>query len=694
MRRLEGISRAILNIKLLAVERESAFVYALQVSDMQHSHAIVLRIATSTTCLLFRVDYLSSSPLSSTIKRTSDLLRLGALGQVTEYESRFQSLRALQKSLLSDFIISDFNAEQAFKTAKQFFGSSTVRFAGVDGTLYSRPLFDLVIFFGGAYASTGTITFTENSEPTIEYDAKTLSQAAGISSVVPVYVNEVPDIDQTFFDPEQPGELSLNKPLVDDAIISNATIANWIMTFAEYYLAYRLASDPDQRTRVVLLDRTLSAERASLLYDTSKRELWKAKAALIGYTVDDQPIDTNDLTLGRQHIINTGLGVPPARADFLRYAIINHIQQKGPLTLNQILTELSIQDEKRVKRAERYLQSSVKENILTQKDDTYTINPKYLTTWTRLKKLVVAMGERFFGEQTSETLATSNLMKIRKNGKEQWLTTLDIAFLTLFTLHMLAEQCWKNRILLIGMTKDTAARDFKRQLIPILQNEGLLKHTVPPEEFEQLPNTDRMILQSTSLFNPDKVKVPWALTEYDSAFKTMIPDPEGRKGYILGARRNRISLERTFLKTYIQLSQAASDPLLRSNVLLIDRLAYPDHDCTEASRIQFWNEFGSATEPVEVLLFRDKTVENRLQNLIMTILVAMTSSSIPDAFGHNQPLFIADKIAKHHYAQFKRVADSTAHWILNNRRLRKFIFYMSTFRERRTQIEATRRETI
>jgi hypothetical protein len=410
--------------------------------------------------------------------------------------------------------------------------------------------------------------------------------------------------------------------------------------------------------------------------------------------MNEQPIDINDLTLARQHINNTELKIPAARADCLRYAIINQIQQKGSLPKSQILTELGITDEKRVKRAERYLNSSVKEQILTQKDNTYTLNQKYQDSWTRIQKLVTTIGNRFFYEQKPEAIATSNLMKIQKNGKEQWLTTLDIAFLTLFTLHMLIEQCWKNKILLIGITKDTAARDFKRQLIPILKNEGHIKpNAITPEEFDKLPNTDRMILQSTSLLNPDKVKVPWTLIEYDSAFKTMIPDPQNRKGYILGARKNRISQEKTFLKTYIQLSQAQSDPLLRSNVLLIDRLTHPHYDYTPNSTIQFWNEFGSATEPIEALLFKNNKVENPLQNLIMTILIAMTSPSIPEAFGHNKPLFIADKIAKHNYQQFKQIADTTATWILNNHKLRKFIFYMSTFRERRTQIETTRRET-
>ena len=47
-------------------------------------------------------------------------------------------------------------------------------------------------------------------------------------------------------------------------------------------------------------------------------------------------------------------------------------------------------------------------------------------------------------------------MKVWKNGEWHWLTTQDMAFLTLFTLNLLVEECWRKRILLVGMTKDTA----------------------------------------------------------------------------------------------------------------------------------------------------------------------------------------------------------------------------------------------
>jgi len=543
-----------------------------------------------------------------------------------------------------------------------------------------------------AYASTGTITFHEDKSPTVKYDKRTVKHGAGISSVVPIYVNEILDVDQTFFEVSQPDEVSLGKPLTEESIINNATVANWIMTFAEYYLAYRLAADVEQNFRIIILDRSLSIERASLLYDTSKRALWEAKCNILGFKVDGEPIDINELTIARHFVCNQRLGLPPPRADYLRYAIVDLLRRKGALTRKQILAEFDIKDEKRAKRVERALRKLAEKGILTEKGEVYAVNQKYVKTLERIKKLVITIGDKFFFSENPET---GNLMKIVKGGKEHWLTTLDIAFLTLFTLHMLMEECWRRHILLIGVTKDTAARDFKRQLIPIMCNNDLLKANISQEALEKLPNTDRMILQSASILNADKIVPPWSLIEYDSAFRTMVLDKQKRKGYVAGAIKNKIGLEKVFLKTYVQLSQAKTDPMLRSNVLLVDRLVYPEYDYKPETVVEFWNELSDGTkEPVEVILFVDKNVPNRLQSLTMSVLVAMAPSNIPEAFGHNTPLFIADKIAKWNYSQFKRVVDTTAEWILNNHKLRRFIFYMSTFRERRTAIEAARREQI
>ena len=633
---------------------------------------------------------MSSTTLGDTIRRTSKLLRQGATEQILDHERHLKPLQALYENFLSEHINSNFSNQRAYETANLFFGSPSIRFAAIDGTMYIHPLFNLIIFFSGAYASTGSITITPTSLPTIEYDTKTIEKSGGISSVVPIYISEIPDLDQTFFNEEQPDEIAINKLLQDTAIINNTTIANWMMSFAEYYLAYKFAIDKNQKTHVILLDRSLSNELASLLYDTSKMKLWRSRCSLIGFEIDNTPIDPNDLTLGRHQIQNQMLNIPSPRGVYLRYAIFNLILRKGPIQKSQILQDLRITDKERARRAGGYLTKLVDDKIIMKKDQAYIVHHKYITTWDRLKKLVDMMGNRLFIRKEVET-SNGNLFKIKKKGKDYWLTTLDIAFLTLFTFQMLIEECWRRKILLIGITKDTAARDMKRQLIPIIQRKGLMKKTFTTEQYRELPNTDRMILQSISLYNPEKVKVPWALNEYDSAFRTMIPDSQTNGNHVLGAIKNQISLEKTFLKTYIQLAQAKKDPLLRSNVLLTDRLTHPNYDSRSDTNLHFWNEFSGAREPLEVIIYKDKTIPNQLQNLTMTILNAMTPSSIPEAFGHNKPLFIADKIAKWHFKQFKRIADTTATWILNNHKLRKFVFYMSTFRERRAIIEATRR---
>ena len=639
---------------------------------------------------------MSQSGLSNTVKRTCDTLRQGAMQQITDYEHRFSALKNIYDELLADLIRNGYDPEEAGKTAKEFFGSDTARFAGVDGTMYSKPMFDMVIFFGGAYASTGTITFTNNSEPQVKFDAKTLQQGMGISSVVPMYVNEIPEVDHTYAALEQPSEVNPAKSLTDEEIANNSLIANAIMTFSEYYLAYKLATDQNQNIRIMLMDRSLSTDRASLLYETRKTDFWIAKSTLIDYKVDEaeNPVDKVDLAMARQHLWNQGLGLLPARADYLRYAIIGLLEKTETLTLKQVQSKLGVNDEKRARRIEMVLKSLVQKRILSEKNAIYALDSKYVTCWERIKKITTTIGDKLFFTKATDT-ETSSSMKIVKDGKEHWLTTLDIAFLTLFSLQMLLEECWRKRILLIGVTKDTAARDFKRQLVPIMDVEGLLKMRVNREAFQALPNTDRMILQSASIFNLEQIKPPWSLIEYDSAFRTMLPDKLGRKGIVSGAIKNKISLERIFLKTYVQLSVAKSDPMLRSNVLLVDRLAYPEYDSQPGSTVRLWNELSDGTrEPVDALLFKDKAVPNRLGNLAMSVLVAMAPSNIPEAFGHNKALFIADKIAKWNYSQFRCIVDTTAAWILNNHKLRKFIFYMSTFRERRSQIEQTRRESV
>jgi len=566
---------------------------------------------------------MSKSFLSSQIRRTGEILRSGASDQISEYGRRFESIRGLHEAFLSRLMVSGFSLKESYETALDFFGADEARFAAIDGTEYSRPLFDLVIFFGGAYASTGSIKFSKDKPPRVDYADRFLEQGRGISSCVPIYVNEVPEVDQTFMELGEPGQVKLTKPLTDESIANNSTIASWIMLFSEYYLAYKFAADTRENVKIILMDRSLSNTQTSLTYDTSRRGLWKTNGAIYGFEIDGVPFDMNDLAYGRQRFLNPLLNLPPPRGDYIRYRTIYLIEEEGHLTLAQIFAELGIEEEDRQFRAMKYLRRSVKEGYLAENKGVYSLDSRYKDTWQRIRKLVVLVGNQLFERTLGE-----NPMKLKKGDGYHWLTTQDFAFLTLYCLYMLIEECWKKKILLVGITKDTTARDFKNHLIPICVNEKLWNYPMAQEQLSKVPNTDRMLLQSISLFNHQKVQVPWSLIEYDSAFQMIVPDFKRRRGYVSGAVKNKVIPEKLFLKSYIQLSKAEYDPKLRSNVLFIDRLVHPEFDLKTDAIVKFSHDYGGAKESVEPILFRDKDVPNNMQNLVMVALKAMTSPSI------------------------------------------------------------------
>jgi hypothetical protein len=615
------------------------------------------------------------------------LLQNGAMDQIEGYRARFETLEGMYERVFENLIRTSFSSGSSHETAKRFFGTDRVSFAAVDGTDYARPLFDLVVFFGGSYAARGTISYPKDGAPTVEYEDHFLKGGRALSSCVPVYVNEVPEIDQSFIQPGETSEISLTRPLTDEAIANNSTIANWIMTFSEFYLAYRLARE-ESPPRILLMDRSLATMLASLIYDTSRRKLWHSNGALVGVDVDGVEIDVNDLALARHHLDNPLLDLPTPRGDYLRYRVLLEIERNGPLTSAALCPKLGIKEGDRQKRVERFLGKLVKEGFLEETVGTYWLKERYVKTWPRIRKLVETFGQRMFEEKPKQ-----NPLQVTKKGDPHWLTTQDLAFLTLFALNLLVEECWKKRILLLGLTKDTAARDLKNHVLPVMVSNGLWKSSLSQEQLSRIPNTDRMLLQTLSVFNHEAIHVPWSLVEYDSSFLMIVPDYDKRQGYVGGAIRNKITPERLFLKSYIQLSQTAYDPQLRSNVLLLDRLAFPDFDLRPETTTKFAHSYGGADEPVRPITFRNNQVKNPLQELVMTTLGSMTSNSVPELFGHNKPLFIADKVAKWHNEEMRRIIDTTGKWLMNSPKLRHFVFYMSTFRERRSEIEGARRDS-
>jgi hypothetical protein len=608
------------------------------------------------------------------VKRLGQILRDGAEGQVGESEVRLQTASENYWPLVSNLLVTEFKFNTSYETALKMFANERIKFAAVDGSEDQKLLGGLAVFWAGSYAATGSITFYKDQGPRLEYDTGFVERGQGLASCVPIYVDSLPEVDPQSTLSKSGRQVTISKPLTEESTVDNSTIANWIMLFSEIYLGYLLAKSNEYK--IILLDRSLSGTFSNLIYDTAKRPLWKRQCAIFGLEIDNVRIDEQELAYGRYHTPNLD-GLLPPRGDYLRYSTIFLLQKRSKaLGLTEIASELNYTNKDQLTRLTRYVNMSTKEGYLLESDGKYFPNPRYANSWNRLRKLVELFGVRFFSS------SIGNPLRITDGVEPRWMTTLDLAFLCLFALNLLIEECQHNRILLLGITKDTTARDFISHLIPVCLSQGIWKQRV-----EHVATTDRMLLQATSMFHHSELPVPWSTIEYDTAFQTIVPDFQQREGYVSGAVRNRIIIEQRFVKSYIQLDKARSDDQFRSNVLFIDRL---HHDFEKPPTLRFKHEYASAVEDIRPILWDSNSLTNEVQQLVMVTLKAMTQQSLPEVFGHNKPLYIADKIVKEQRDRAAEIVKATGHWLVTHPKLRKFSFYMNTFRARRSEVESAR----
>ncbi|HUO43190.1 MAG TPA: hypothetical protein VMU35_09455 [Methylomirabilota bacterium] len=618
-----------------------------------------------------------SSPLSLSVKRLGQILRDGAEGQVGESEGRLGAASETHWPLIQRLLKADFDPNRSLSTSKRIFSGSTVKFAAIDGSLDQQLLGGLAVFWAGSYACTGTVTYNLDDLPTITYDTGFVQKGEGLASCVPIYVDSIPEVDPQVQLSQSGNQLTMSRPETQQDTVDNSTIANWLMLFSELYLSYELAKSGNYR--IILLDRSLSGTLSSLMYDTSRRALWKRQCSICMLEIDKLPLDDRELAYGRYHTVDLSSTLPP-RGDYLRYAEILLLERAGKaLGLYEIATQLDCTSEDRLGRLTRFLNKSVEEGYVQESNGKYMLNPRYADSWNRIRRVVELFGTRFFKSNLG------NPLQIKNNDETRWMTTLDLAFLSLFTLNMLVEESSRKGIFLVGITKDTTARDLINHLLPVCRAQGIWK-----DKFERVATTDRMLLQAVSMFHHAEVPIPWASIEYDTAFQTIVPDFQGREGYVSGAIKNRIILEQRFVKSYIQLDKSKSDDKFRSNVLFIDRLYHKELE--NAPTLNLKHDY-TAVENVTPILWNSKELSNPVQELLMITLKAMTQQSLPEVFGHNKPLYIADKIAKAQRDRASQIVRATGHWLSAHPKLRKFSFYMNTFRSRRSEAEYARSQS-
>ncbi|MHA2385314.1 MAG: hypothetical protein ACXAEE_03795, partial [Candidatus Thorarchaeota archaeon] len=252
------------------------------------------------------------SRISRRLKKTGELLLGGAKQQVTGYRSRFDSLGGIYDDFLSDYInqYTDHTTDISF--VERFFGKRDLTFAGIDGTICKYDVFDLIIFFAGAYSSHGLARIDDTGSIKLEYEEQFLERGIGLSSVLPIYINEVPLVDQTILARAEDGSVDHTVAHSDSWIIDNSAFADYMMTLSEFYLAYRLVSG-ESPVDILLMDRVCSSEISSSYAETSDFRIDVEKeCGLVGQDVNGRPFSATEWIHARRLFGNVQLGTPPA----------------------------------------------------------------------------------------------------------------------------------------------------------------------------------------------------------------------------------------------------------------------------------------------------------------------------------------------------------------------------------------------
>ncbi|MHA1850254.1 MAG: hypothetical protein ACTSW8_03220, partial [Candidatus Thorarchaeota archaeon] len=298
-----------------------------------------------------------SSFIGRRLKQTGSLLLGGAQKQVQDYRGKFESLKGVYDEFLSKLLTSYDSAKFDVEFVDKFFGKRVLKFAGLDGTVLKQDVFDLLIFFAGAYPAFGSIKIEDNGNSTITYDEKYLEHGVGVSSVLPVYISEVPQIDQTLLTRDEEGEVDHSVSYTDSWVVDNSAMADFMMGLSEFYLGYQLVSSEDH-IDILLHDRVFSSEIASFYAETSDFRLnLDHESGLIGYKIDGRAFTKTEWIYARRIFGNLEMGTPAARGEYLLPRVITELMhaEGNSLTREELIEKMGLDNEFRQARLDKEL---------------------------------------------------------------------------------------------------------------------------------------------------------------------------------------------------------------------------------------------------------------------------------------------------------------------------------------------------
>lgn len=420
-----------------------------------------------------------------------------------------------------------------------------------------------------------------------------------------------------------------------------------------------------------------------------------------------------DLELARMLHPNERLQIPSPRSHFIKYAAINGLllsaSEDGTISMGykELLDKIGAKQSRLGKLVNDLSWFNGSYSFLRERgdeergDNTLDIKPNIIRYWQRVFSATMKVAKYIFETPEGRHPLIYENEPSDSNKNKKWITSADLEYMTLMMIYSLLRLAWEKNVLVIGLIKDSAAAELTKTIVPILQNAQKIS-TLGNDMgggIVQLPkfNSDKQLLQTSSVVNGQFVKTPWRTFEFDACFRTMAPIPDGtynnkpslkrNEARVRGAFKNVISAEKMFVKSYLQLWQSETDPTVRSHVFSYDRPCYPSLD--RPGELLLYHLDGNTDEEIQPMIHFDK--DSDMSHLVMDILCSMSLEVIPECLGHNYPLFLADKKAKYVLDQMKTAYLSTVAFEMANSEFDQQVLYEARFRDFRSQVENARR---
>lgn len=531
--------------------------------------------------------------------------------------------------------------------AREFFGRGEHVATGIDGSMDFDERLQMILFYANATAY--SCPFDVGEELHFDLASAHRESKLAASAAVPLWAEDLSSV----FSSEPEIDIDLEHSL--------ERIPNSFMTLGELYLAY-LACD---NSKILLLDRPMSGTYSTLARDA--RILVRRGESKLGKWDKGTSVSMLDINLA------IGLGstsMPiPTRPRFLHMAVLKALFD-GPAGMDSLASRLGV-GETEVRRAVVRL-SKVDRRfggaILADSSERHlAAREEVRGYWDRVLALSLDYAKGVFG-RTRHPLALAG---------DEYLTILDVNAVSLFLLEAVMDKSRDTGTLVIGIAKDTTATDVARSVLPYASRAGFVELSSPAP----LLKNDRAFLAILSAENT-AMQTPWRTMGYDSAFSTIVEV----RGSLVSARKV-VSREQLFARSYFQLRSLRSDPSVRSQVFLFDRVFDRRADGGGVRHFRVAERSGET----RIDGYFEGNDSSRLSNLVLHVLSMTDNPEVFEAFGHNQLLFLADKAVKAEVKMLRSSLRGVADLRVGGVSSRRKIFGLVTpYRQQRAEAEHAR----